>query len=1321
MPKLSIPSPPTISPPSLPKLNFRKKKSSNDTNPTEDLSVKSGVSKSSSVFRSKFSRMSKSNDSPDVVVSDPSINDDVSVISGVSISSAAIGSSISQRRMKTDPPEGAKSADADVATELFNVDSSATVSKKASFRSKLHLGKKKKKKVDDDLINDSSVKSGASRFSTSSIRSRLRIPSRTKKNNCSDDISILSDDQSYIQSVGSVGNSLTSLGMSSSTGLSSSNVSKPADRNRLEKDAKSRFELGLVYMKTLDFAKAQDNLEHSMYCYVQLYGHDGLQYTNDVKLAVAGIRENLGDCYIKNPGSTDNGLAMDHYEESRRLLESISPEDTPENIDDMLKTVDGKIEELVSSGIPRRPARAPSQVKKIVASEADGDGGSVVCGASVKGATSLAGSDGALVAASTATEVVKTSSRTAILKSKLAAQAGKSKLAGKLKLSKKFDENPFNDDEPDPEHDQLLSDIASELLRNLEIKDHTNGMTTYHACFVGTEAVDFMVNSELASSREEAVKVGNEMQKAGYFEHVAGADNFKDDVTFYHFKGPTISNEFVEAIDEMELGNHSNATDILTAVRDGGSLMNADFREEWYSCTAQVADSALQAGKVSLATMSYEAMYSVLKKYDDSGHDLMLAVKGCIKGHKLSAIESESIKDITSAIKHRTRMYELLIADYHIIAACRQLLKIAHLHGEENDYSSAASTVTDAIERLSSGVGSLDDDPPSIVSREELRQFVHSCGMAEIDDEELNILFDTIDTNNSGELSLEEVMCYFHALQGVNKDDFGKMVGKFLKGPKDRLDLLGHCHKMLAVCCSKMMKLMEASEHYSQLLTLLTKTKSKDSREYNSALIQKAALSVMLKNYHVAHDEITQYETHVTGDNSDLIVDDSDHLLALDTSATIYLKLGNTDKAIQIFESKLAFLKTLNDNEEMRSDTIFKLGCLLAYKGQPNAALPLLNEALDVRKRLYDGTSKSVLESTWAVAATNQILGIVGKSIEEYSVILDKMDVFDKSFTVLVHNSAGKLFTENEKEDEAINCYRRALLAAETPEMEAEISLNLANALSSADDGSKPMEIYDRILETKLVEETKLHYWTQFDKSLLLIKMGEVASATEILDEIADTTSELADDVRVGVYIASGNIALSKKRFDDALNCFGNALVVVQDSDVESIAQAKKLIGLTYSAMGQLKNAITSFERALVGLSDKEECKSANLLKADVWSLMSQVYQKMGDLPQAKRFGELGKHYFSSLLCKITTFSSISILSLFVQHCRLTSLNWVRRTLVPQEVSQIFNCFTWKRQKACPLMRARQFLRLQSSRLRRHWKQSWHWMIHGLIGLMWHH
>jgi hypothetical protein len=198
------------------------------------------------------------------------------------------------------------------------------------------------------------------------------------------------------------------------------------------------------------------------------------------------------------------------------------------------------------------------------------------------------------------------------LKSKLAAQAGKSKLAGKLKLSKKFDENPFNDDEPDPEHDQLLSDIASELLRNLEIKDHTNGMTTYHACFVGTEAVDFMVNSELASSREEAVKVGNEMQKAGYFEHVAGADNFKDDVTFYHFKGPTISNEFVEAIDEMELGNHSNATDILTAVRDGGSLMNADFREEWYSCTAH--KKRKKKKKMELSWCNHDACYEAIRE-----------------------------------------------------------------------------------------------------------------------------------------------------------------------------------------------------------------------------------------------------------------------------------------------------------------------------------------------------------------------------------------------------------------------------------------------------------------------------------------------------------------------------------------------------------------------------------------------------------------------------------------------------------------------------------------------------------------------------------
>lgn len=1144
MPKLSVPSAPKISSPSTSKLILRKKKNSG-AEPTEDLSVNSGASKSSTAFGSRFSKGKK------IVCTDA----------------------------------------ASVVSELPNDDSAVKVSKKASLRSTFSRGKKRESTDDGSIVSglnaDLSVTSGASKLSIGSFRSKLKIPSRGKKKHLlSDDVSALSDDQS----VGSVGINHTIQ--------SSSSISNAADRDRLAKDAKSRFNLGLIYLKTSEFTKAQDNLEHALYCYLQLHGHDERQYTNDILFAVAGVREKLGECCFENPDSTDKGIGMDHYEESRRLLRSVAAGDAPDNIKNLLESVDEKIQSLILSGIECRSA--PSQAKRQLI--VSGDGESVVGGASVAGANMT-------------TEVAKASKRSQF----------KSKLAGKLKRSKKFDLNPFNDDELDPEHDLLLSDIASELLRNVEMKDHTHGMTTYHACFVGSKAVDFMVESEVATSRMEAVKIGREIKKAGYIEHVVGVDDFEDDVLFYHFKDPVISKEFAEATAQLEHNNHSTAANILTAVRDGGSLMNVDFRSQWVLCMMQVANSALQGNKVNLATDVYEAVYSALKKYEDTGADLKLAVKGCIKGHKLCAIEAESTRECASAIDHRTRMYELLIDDYRTLPACRQLLKIAYLCGEEHDFSRAASKLADAIQRLSSGVTCLDVDAPDVVSREALRQFVHSCGMAELDDKELETLYGSIDIDGNGELSLEEVMCYFHSLQGVNKEDFGKMVAKFLKGPKDRVELLIHCYTMRAVCCSKMMKWMEASEQYSELLPLLKEAKGTDSREYNSALIQKAALSVALKNYHLAHDEISQYldfEKHLTGANGNLIVDDSDYVLALDTAALTYLKLGNTDTALQIYKTKLAFVKTLCNNDEMQGETMHKLGCLLAYKNQPIAALPLLNEALNVRRRLYDGTSKSVLESTWAVAATYQILGDENKSLKEYSALLDKIGDFDQSFTVLIHKSAGKLFAEERKTDKAVHCFCQALLSAETPEMKTEISLNLANALSSTEDLSKAMEIYDRILDTNSGQQTKLHFLALFDKSLLLIKMGKLANAKEILDKIAGTESALADDVRVGTYFASGNLAITEGKLDDALNCFKKALVVVQDGDVESVVQAKKNIGLTYFAKGMIAPAIASFESALEALSDKEG-KSVNLLKADVWNQMTQVYKQVGDLPQAKNYAEL--------------------------------------------------------------------------------------------------
>lgn len=1005
------------------------------------------------------------------------------------------------------------------------------------------------------------------------------------------------------RSVGSVG---------TSPSMASSSVSKKikADSDRMVKDAKSRFNIGLIYLKTGDYAKAQDNLEHSLYCHIQLHGHNGREYTNDVLFAIAGVREKLGDCYLANPAVADKGIAMGHYEESRRLLGNVAAEDAPDNIKAMLERVDERLQE-VSKLIPRGKSVRPTsnQANRTVQKyqQQGNDKSRALLGMGAAGGAAVAAM---AVGANTMTSETKSNSskfdtRRRMIKTNLAGLAA-IPIEGVQGIQQGIQHGIQQGLQGilicanlDPERVAFLNDIASTLIRKVDVKDRKYRMKTYPTCFVGSEMVDYMVENQLAPSRSEAVKIGRELLSTGHLEHVVREHDFKDDFLFYHFKDPIITKECEVAMTHLERNNHHTALNHLTSLQEGGMLKSENFRAEWVSCMMLVADSALQGEKVSLATGAYEAVYAVLKEYEDTGPDLKLAMRGCIKGHKLMAIEFESLRDYASAIEQRTRVYKILSGNDRIIPACRQLLKVAYLHGEDENFSKGATTLADAIRRLSSGVKSLDAD----------------------------------------------------AL------------------PFERVNLLCQCQQLRAIFLSKTRKWIDASEQYGELLPMLAKAKGSDSREYNSALIQNAALSVTLKNYHKAHDEVTKYlelAKYESSDGGRLIVDDMDHVLALDTCAATYLKIGHMDKAIHIFEKKLAFVKTLRDNDEMRSDTMHKLGCLLAYKNQPTAALPLLNEALDVRRGLYDGKNKSVLESTWAVAATTQSLGDKNKALAEYSILLDKMDKSDDNFpvsAVLIHNSAGKLFSDEGQADKAIHCFRQALLAADTPEMKTEISLNLANALSAKGDESKAMELYGRLLKTKSLNQSKLFFLALFNKSHLLIKMGEVAEAKEILHKIAETTSAFADDVKVSMYLTLGNLAVSEGRQNDALKYFENSLDVVEDDDVISFVQVKKHIGLMHFVMGQYDKAIASFEDALEALSEREG-KPITLLKADVWNLMTRVYKQKGDLSRAKNFAKLGKHLFEYLsmdLFILLIYSSRLSLS---QRCRVASQIWARHTLI---------------------------------------------------------
>jgi len=84
-----------------------------------------------------------------------------------------------------------------------------------------------------------------------------------------------------------------------------------------------------------------------------------------------------------------------------------------------------------------------------------------------------------------------------------------------------------------------LADIAEIFRKNIIAKDRRWNFKTYKQCFVGKHAVDFLVVSKLATSREDAVRIGRDMMHTfDLFRHVASKhQEFEDQYLYYRFNG----------------------------------------------------------------------------------------------------------------------------------------------------------------------------------------------------------------------------------------------------------------------------------------------------------------------------------------------------------------------------------------------------------------------------------------------------------------------------------------------------------------------------------------------------------------------------------------------------------------------------------------------------------------------------------------------------------------------------------------------------------------------------------------------------------------
>ena len=73
------------------------------------------------------------------------------------------------------------------------------------------------------------------------------------------------------------------------------------------------------------------------------------------------------------------------------------------------------------------------------------------------------------------------------------------------------------------------------MRKSLRVQSHKYRLKTYKNCFLGNEAVDFLVQFGFAYSRQEAVYLGRRLAKeTRLFEHVARKHDFEDRDYYYY-------------------------------------------------------------------------------------------------------------------------------------------------------------------------------------------------------------------------------------------------------------------------------------------------------------------------------------------------------------------------------------------------------------------------------------------------------------------------------------------------------------------------------------------------------------------------------------------------------------------------------------------------------------------------------------------------------------------------------------------------------------------------------------------------------------------
>jgi hypothetical protein len=228
-----------------------------------------------------------------------------------------------------------------------------------------------------------------------------------------------------------------------------------------------------------------------------------------------------------------------------------------------------------------------------------------------------------------------------------------------MEVDEKHAINPMEHIEADDDYDEANKDaipiyeIAESMRKSLKVTTTKHRLRTYKDCFLGREAVDFLVSFGFAFSRGEAVALGRRLQREVHlFRHISNSYDFDDEDHYFQFLDYDSKKYVIK-------GHMPQGKRILHAVgfmKDSEGLIESQGHVEFPYATG--ADVPRFSVKQSLVIRSSEAK-KYLKEHEQALDSLDIAEFGVIEHGNQNQKEDEEPQE-ENVIKRNVRRASIM-------------------------------------------------------------------------------------------------------------------------------------------------------------------------------------------------------------------------------------------------------------------------------------------------------------------------------------------------------------------------------------------------------------------------------------------------------------------------------------------------------------------------------------------------------------------------------------------------------------------------------------------------------------------------------------